>query len=138
MTNMPSATRHNPILFDDFIVGASLGSHQLEYDAALTGHWQRIFGTDPLPQAQAASMAVVLMMRAFLAVVSPRPPGNIHAKQWLQLGSMPVPGDRVTTTLRCRSKEIRRERRYVELEARAENQRGEFLFLGVLTLVWAA
>lgn len=127
-----------PFLFDDFRVDAVLGSHQMVYDDAMVNHWRRIFGSDPMPQAQAASLAVVIMMRAFLVVVSPRPPGNIHAKQLLRFSRLPALGDQITTTIRCRSKDIRRGRRYVELEANACRQGGGFLFQGVLTLVWAA
>lgn len=138
MTTKAAHRRETPFLFDDFSAGALLGSHQMVYDDALVDHWQRIFGSAPMPQAQAASLAVVIMMRAFLAVVSPRPPGNIHAKQLLRFSRLPTPGDQITTTIRCRSKDIRRGRRYVELEANACRQGGGFLFQGVLTLVWAA
>ena len=130
-----------PVLFDDFKAGQPIGSHALEYDDTLVQRWQHIFGAgnDTLGgAAEAASVATILMMRAYLEVVSPRPPGNIHARQVIEFATLPKPGDRLTIHIDCSSKEMKRGRRYVELSARAENEGGVPIFQGVLTLIWAA
>ncbi|NYT84148.1 hypothetical protein [Pollutimonas harenae] len=129
------------ILFDDFIPGESLGSCELEYDEALVQGWQRIFGRNQGRtggKAEAASAAVILMMRAYLAVVSPRPPGNIQARQSIEYASLPQPGQSLLVALDCQSKEMKRGRRYVELLAQGSHSDGSPVFKGVLTLVWAA
>src|SRR3546814_19618767 len=91
-------TNGAPVLFDDFIPGQSLGSCELEYDDALVQGWRRIFGDDefqPGSKAEAASAAVILMMRAYLPVVSPRRPGNIRARQSIAYASLTKVGHRL-------------------------------------------
>ncbi len=133
------------VMFDDFNPGQSLGCCELDYDVALVQGWRRIFGESESEagagsnsQAEAASAAVILMMRAYLDVVSPRPPGNIQAKQSIAFATLPVAGDRLSIAIDCRAKEMKRGRRYVELLARGRNQDGTPVFQGLLTLVWAA
>lgn len=139
---MSQVDKHvSPILFDDFVPARSLGCCELDYDDALAQGWRRIFGGDGPgsgSQAEAASAAVILMMRAYLALVSPRPPGNIQAKQSIVFASLPGAGDRLRIAIDCHAKEIKRDRRYVELLARGHKQDGAPVFQGMLTLIWAA
>lgn len=139
---MSAPTDHKPaILFDDFEPGRLLGSHTLVYDEALAKNWRRIFQDTEgctYSQAEAASIATLLMMRAYLAVVSPRPPGNIHARQSMVFATLPTIGDELDITIECRAKEVKRGRRYVELLALGKASDGPPIFQGVLTLIWAA
>ena len=109
-----------PILFEDFVPGTLLGESVQCYDAQQAQRWQAIFGCQAEDgaggPAEAASMAVISMMRAFLGVVTPRPPGNVHARQQLQMQALPEPGEQVRVTVHCAHKELRRERRYVDLQ----------------------
>src|SRR5690554_3515104 len=92
------------ILFDDFKPGQPIGSHALEYDDMLVQRWQHIFGAGNETSegaAEAASVATILMMRAYLEVVSPRPPGNIHARQVIEFATLPNPGERLTIHIDC-------------------------------------
>jgi len=127
-----------PILYKDFVIGQEMGDCTLTYDETFVQGWQQIFGQTALIRTQAASVSLILMMRAFLTIVSPRPPGNIHARQTLSFSSLPVLGDQLTVSAACLSKTMRKERRYVELGVKALNQRGQPVFAGVLTLIWAA
>lgn len=127
-----------PILYEDFVVGQEVGECVLTYDETFVQGWQQIFGQAASPRAQAASVSLMLMMRAFLTIVSPRPPGNIHARQSLSFSSLPVLGDQLTVSAACLCRTLRKERRYVELSVKALNQRGQPVFAGVLTLIWAA
>ena len=131
-----------PILFEDFQPGALMGECVEVYDAAQARRWQAIFGSQPEDGAGAAvegvCMAVVNMMRAYLSVVVPRPPGNVHAKQKLQMHGVPVPGESMRVTVVCAGKEMRRERRYVELQVSGAGNGGRKLFDGLVTLIWAA
>ena len=83
-------------------------------------------------------MAVVAMMRAYLHVVAPRPPGNVHARQQLQMHALPRLGESMRIAVTCAGKELRRERRYVDLRVRATGEGGRALFEGLLSLIWAA
>lgn len=132
----------DPILFDDFQPGMPMGEYEEVYDAQQAGRWQTIFGSsaqeDANAASEAASMAVVAMMRAFLHVVTPRPPGNVHARQQLQMHALPRLGETMRIAVACAGKEIRRERRYVDLGVRATGDGGRALFDGRISLIWAA
>jgi hypothetical protein len=129
-----------PLLtFDRFEPGAALGSHTESVDAGMLGHWRTLYPWDaPAGDALPAGLATVLLMRAYMQVLSPRPPGNVHARQTLALSALPRPGEPVTTAFTCASKALRRERRYVEVDARATGDGGRPLFAGRMTLIWAA
>lgn len=127
------------LTFDRFIVGKSYGSLTEAPDTALVGHWRRLYPQDDFPPDCAPpAIATVLMMRAYMHLLSPRPPGNIHARQQMTLGAPIRLGDSVSTEIECAGKELRRERRYVTVRARGTNQHGIPCFDGVLTLIWAA
>lgn len=131
-----------PILFEDFQPGALMGEHVELYDAQQARRWQAIFGDQSDSGAngapEGASMAVVNMMRAYLHVVTPRPPGNVHARQQLQMHGIPTPGESMRVAVRCAGKEIRRERRYVELAVSGTGNGGRQLFDARISLIWAA
>lgn len=132
------AARAAPYLFDDFVPGSALGHATCTYDEAMAAGWRRIFGAHQPAGVEAAGVALALMMRGYLSVVAPRPPGNVHASQRLQLSALPRPGEQVCTLVACAGKEIRRERRYVEIDVSATGTGQRPLFAGRLTLVWAA
>jgi hypothetical protein len=128
-----------PILWQDFQPGVALGEITQVCDAALTGAWQGIFGAeDAGTPAQGAGIAVALMMRGYLGVVAPRPPGNVHARQRFTLHALPATGEAVRTTVTCVGKEMKRERRYVDLQVCGTGEGGRAIYQGVLTLIWAA
>ena len=127
------------IVFDDFEPGAILGETAEAFDPGLAESWQRIFGApSPGASAMGAGIAVVLMMRAYLAVVAPRPPGNIHARQRFQLAGMPRPGERIRTVVTCAGKEMKRGRPHVELATEGTGEGGRPIYTGRMTLIWAA
>jgi len=131
-----------PILFDDFQPGVLMGERVEVYDARQAQRWQAIFGDQPEDGADGAaqnvSMAVVNMMRAYLHVVIPRPPGNVHARQQLRVRNVPQCGEAIRVTVFCAHKEIRRERRYVDLKVHGTGGDGRALFDGVISLIWVA
>ena len=131
-----------PITFEDFQPGASLGEAEITVDAAMLASVEAIYGVTvprgngrgrpaPLP------LCTALMMRAYLQVVSARPPGNVHARQWLQLHAPLHAGDCVRTRVGCLSKELKAGRRWVTLEAQGEVA-GRPVYTGRFTLIWAA
>ena len=136
---MSAADTVKPILFEDFVPGALMGERDEIYDATQAARWQSLFGTDADDcAAEAASMAVISMMRGYLNLVTPRPPGNMHARQQLQMRDLPRAGEAVRIAVRCLSKEVRRERKYVELQVMGSGSEGRALFDAQLTLIWAA
>jgi hypothetical protein len=131
-----------PILYDDFVPGAPMGEWTQVYDDEQAKRWQAIFGDAPEKEgngaSEGASMAVIAMMRGYLNVVTPRPPGNVHARQRLQMHGIPRPGESIRLTVRCSGKALRRERKYVELTVLGNGVGDRALFDAVLTLIWAA
>jgi hypothetical protein len=130
------------ITFEDFNPGAVMGESVEVFDEKLAQGWQKIFGDQPADgangAAEGASLAVVMMMRAYLNVVAPRPPGNVHARQRFSLESPPRRGEAIRTVIACVEKAFKRERRYVELQARGTGEEGRPIFTGRMTLIWAA
>ena len=131
-----------PVLFEDFQPGAVMGERVEVYDAQQAQRWQAIFGSQPEDGAngasEGASMAVINMMRAYLNLVTPRPPGNVHARQQLRLRNVPECAESIRVTVQCSHKEMRRERRYVDLQVSGTGTGGRTLFDGVISLIWAA
>lgn len=128
-----------PILFEHFQPGAAMGEIVQTYEPAMAQSWQAIFGADGAGgTAEGASIAVAMMMRGYLGVVTPRPPGNVHARQRFTLHAAPRQDEAIRTVVTCLSKEVKRERRYVELQVSGTGEGGRPVYAGILNLIWAA
>ncbi len=126
------------IFFDAFEPDTVLGSFTETPDHKTLQLWQQLYPMDPAAAGQLPrGMATVLLMRAYMHVVAPRPPGNIHAGQQLEMTALPRLNERVTTQVRCVGKQLRKGRRFVELAAQAHGDGGRPLFSGRLKLIWA-
>ena len=122
----------------DFQPGSALGAHVEPYSPELAAAWRDLFGGAEPGPAEAASVALVLAMRAYLAVVSPRPPGNVQARQRFTLHRLPRAGESVRSEVRCLDKNTQRERRYLELQVQGTGDGASAIYTGVLSLIWAA
>jgi len=132
-----------PLLFADFIPGTTLGESIEVYDELKAQRWKSIFGSESQattqdPSAEEASMAVVNMLRAYLHVVTPRPPGNVHARQQMKIQALPRHGESIHVAVRCANKSIKRDRKHVELTVQGHGAGDRALFEGRLFLIWAA
>src|SRR5690606_41824457 len=77
------------LTYDSFTPGTELGHWEESVDAGLIATWESLFGDNEQDRpARQTGLCVALMMRAFLKVVAPRPPGNIHARQIMTLESL--------------------------------------------------
>ena len=83
-----------------------------------------------------AGMAMVVFMRAYMAILPFRPPGGVHARQRLELRKLPCLGEFLKTQLRCTGKEFKKGRRWVHFVADTWNERGELMFSGELSSIW--
>ncbi|HWS74727.1 MAG TPA: hypothetical protein VN324_06250 [Quisquiliibacterium sp.] len=129
-----------PLLtFERFTPGVSLGEYTEAVDERMLEHWATLYPWDlPSGDSLPAGLATVLLMRAYMQTLAPRPPGNMHARQHLEMAAAPRRGESVTTAFTCAGKELRRERRYVEVDTRSTGEGGRLLFTGRMTLIWAA
>ncbi len=122
-------------VFDRLHAGMTLGWHDDAIDAAALAAWQAIYG-GPGPQDPGqpvpSGFAPVLVMRAYLAVVSPRPPGNIHR---LLPRELPL-----RSTVRCVAREWRGPRRSLrfQVDCHRLDADARLLLTGELDLLWAA
>ena len=127
------------IFFDAFVPDSVLGAFTETPDQKTLQSWRRLYPMDPSAPAQLPrGMATVLLMRAYMHVVAPRPPGTIHAGQQLEMTALPRPNEPVTTEVRCIGKQLRNGRRFVELATQSRGEGGRPLFSGCLKLIWAA
>ena len=133
---MTSAPAGDVWVFDDFHPGARLGDVSIPLDADRMTHWAAIYGKARTTNHVPAGMLVAAMMEAYLTVVRPRPPGNIHANQKLAFGGTAKPGDRLEAEVRCLNKVLRNERRWITLDVRLRNGAQDVL-RGEITTIWA-
>lgn len=128
------------LTFERFQPGAAMGVASETVDEDLLKKWHALYPQDPPCAAGEVpvGIATVLMMRAYIQVLNPRPPGNIHAGQHFTLSSPIECGETVRTEMRCVGKTLRGERRFVEFAVRATGRADRLLFTGSLNLIWAA
>ena len=128
------------LTFDSFEPDALLGSFSDLADDRTVRLWGRLYPWDaavtdqPLP----AGLATVLSMRAYMHIVSPRPPGNIHAGMSIDLIAPVMLNAPVSTEISCLGKELRRGHRFVKLISRSSDQGGRPLFAARMSMIWAA
>lgn len=127
------------ITFDDFVPGNSFGSAAVHLDEALFARWLALFPADAerrpnMPEG----MTAVLVMNAYMELIAPRPPGNVHASQNFRLTRLPRIGDVVRTEVTCDFKEERKGRRWIGLETMSRDETGDTLFTGQMRMIWAA
>ena len=127
------------ITFADFQPGAVLGERTFAFDDAALAQWLKVFpdDRDAAPLMPPAMIAMVIM-RTFTDVLRDRPPGNIHARQTFSVTRLPTLNEHLTTTLSCRDKELKRERRWVTFLFDTTDAAHAPLFRGEMTTVWAA
>ena len=127
------------LTFERFTPGAGLGECTESVGEDILAHWRALYPWDaPVGETLPAGLATVLLMRAYMRTLAPRPPGNLHARQQLSLVAAVRRGEAVTTRFDCTGKELRRERRYVEIATRSTGEGGRLLFTGRMALIWAA
>lgn len=125
--------------FDRLQAGSVLGQCDFEFSEATFGEWWALFPDDAASRpTMPSAMVAMVLMRAFMSIMSDRPPGNIHAGQKFRIVSLPVLGDRLSTQLRCLSKDIRNSRRWVTFGSETSDAAGRPLFFGEMTTLWAA
>jgi hypothetical protein len=131
-----------PILYEDLIANQVLGQHIDVFDKKMSDSWRSIFSLTPSDTensaALRASISLALAMRALLSVVSPRPPGNVHARQKMTNFELLRLNDSICSKVICIHKEIKRERRYVEFEVLGQTTDDRKIYAAHMSLIWAA
>ena len=74
------------ITFDDFRPGANMGHATDVVDEHILDLWKQLYPWDTVAAGELPpGLATVLLMRAYMRILTPRPPGNIHARQRMEL-----------------------------------------------------
>lgn len=127
------------IMFDDFTPGESFGAVPVVIDQDMILQWGALFPDDlKLGAEMPVGLTSAVAMNAYLELVAPRPPGNVHASQAFEMHKLPKFGDTIQTEVLCLSKELHKGRRWVELGTKSCDQAGELMFTGRMKLIWAA
>ena len=127
------------ITYATFCPGQLIGRTEDVVTAQLLDLWRKIYPVDATPAGEVPlAISGAIAMRAYLRVVVPRPPGNIHARHQMQVHDVPRLGECIATEVSCMHKEMRRDRRYVELETRSRGADNRDLFTARMTMIWSA
>jgi len=127
------------MLFADFSAGQVLGTSTDAVTAQQLAEWAELYPWDqPAPGMVPTGLATILLMRSYHKAIPHRPPGNIHSRQQMEVHSPIRVGEQVASTVTCRSAELKRERRKLELDVTGKGQGERIVFSGLITLYWAA
>lgn len=125
------------ITFETFQPDSVMGTVRDRIDDEMLRLCRDIYGPDVSSDAPRPELATICSMRAYLKVVVPRPPGNIHTKERIVIEDLPKPGEEIETSITCVGKEMRGEKRRVVLATRTTGEKGRALFSTEMTMLWA-
>jgi acyl dehydratase len=125
-------------LFADFAEGELLGSYREAIERELLDCWQAAFPDETSGAALSHGLLVAHVMRAYMRIMPERPPGNVHARQRYQFGRGLRHGETLVTEFHCAGRQLKGERRWVNLRSRALDASGECLCRGEMSMLWAA
>jgi hypothetical protein len=125
--------------FGRLAAGHAFGSCPQSVTAEDLRQWHAIYGEALGASTVPGGMISILMMQAYMQLVTPRPPGNIHVAQSYRVSRRPLLGEAFRTSVVCKDKFVRKDRHVVILgqESTAGNP-AVVLFSGEMTIFWAA
>jgi hypothetical protein len=125
------------LVFESFWSGQPLGEARTVFDWKMFDAWCEIFPADrKMAPYLPPGLAVVIMMRAYSRIVSPRPPGNIHASQEFEILSSPQFGDEIITNIKCIGCQIKNEKRWLDFKVENSSQ-SVSTSIGTMKMIWA-
>ncbi len=123
------------LTFDDFQVGHEIGTREMVVTDDARDHLGKAF-PDMGGGDGRVEMTIAMMMRAYISIISPRPPGNIHAGQTLTLGRLLAPGDRFMARARCIAKERKKGQPWITFGLTLTSD-SEMVVEGEMSFLWA-
>ncbi len=124
--------------FERFEAGTLIGSSSQRIGEEITAAWASIY--EPLDGRELPpyGVAQLVTMKAYAEVVTPRPPGNIHAAQRCDLYELPAISNLLTADVYCIDKYVRRKRNMVDFGVDVKDtESGRLLCQSVLKICWA-
>ncbi len=122
------------LYFRDFEIGRSVGRCEIPADAAaLCPGEVGAMRSDTLSRAD----LLALLMRGYCGIVTPRPPGNIHAGQSVRFLGNARFGDVLEMRIACVDKTEKNDRLWLCFEA-GVHRRAAKVLEARMTFIWAA
>jgi hypothetical protein len=126
----------NEILFtyDHYEVDKIYGVKEFVVDEAVVAKWRAVYPQDNEASVMPAGMLSMIVIDAVLTHHAPRPPGGIHGGQTFNVTRMPRIGETLLTEVKCLSKEIKKDRKWVKASTTTTIKgTGEVVLTGVMT-----
>lgn len=101
------------LTFDSFTIGAPIGSERLVLSQDWVDAWYRIYRPGQPADRITAGLLMAVMMRGYMKIVAPRPPGNIQSRHCITFQNDVAIGATVQITLACTAKTLRKDRRWI-------------------------
>ncbi len=125
-----------PWTFERLQAGSTIGRCTDSIGPRDLATWRDIYGASEGPTVP-RGLATVLVMRAYLCIVTPRPPGNIHRALAVRLASGLQEGELLTMTVSCADKQLYKHRRNVVFEVVGRDAADRLRLEGRIDMVWA-
>jgi hypothetical protein len=122
-------------VYDTYEVGKVYGTDEFRVTRACVRDWLAMYPGEADGEVMPPGLVVLIQQQAYKRIVTPRPPGHIQGRQRFQLHLLPVGETVIHTAVACLSKEIRKERRWVEMGFRGLTAAGALVYTGINTVL---
>lgn len=124
--------------YDTFEPGKIYGTDRFVVDQDRMTKWLAMYPGDENGDLMPPGMVSMIQIQAYMNIITPRPPGNVHGSQIFKMHKLPRIGMELQTEVQCLSKEIRKERKWVRTGYTSRGPDGTVLFTGIMTTLQAA
>ena len=100
--------------------------------------WDGIYGFPVSGDRVYLGLAQLVVMRVYTEVVQPRPPGNLHVGQTVEITSAPFLNESMVGEVRCSEKCLKGDRKLVVFQVDVSgHESAAYLFKGKISIFWA-
>jgi hypothetical protein len=121
-------------VYATYEAGAVYGSASFHVTEELIANWLTTYPGDLRGPFAPVGIVVLIQQKAYKDIVTPRPPGHVQGGQQFTLHKLIPVGATVVTQVSCTSKEIRKERKWVDMGFRGTVD-GELAYTGINTIL---
>lgn len=119
--------------YDAFETGKSYGKDRFSLDRPRIEKWLATYPGDDNGELMPPGMTAMVQIQAYMNIITPRPPGNVHGSQRFEVFHLPRIGSTLETEVQCVHKEIRKDRRWVQTRYETRDDGGRIAFIGLMT-----
>jgi hypothetical protein len=122
-------------VYETYEPGKLYGTHQFRITRELIRDWLAIYASDSSTDLMPPGLVILMQQQAYKAIVAPRPPGHVQGRQQFQVHVLPPVDSIIHTQVSCISKEMRKERRWVEMGFRGRTSADVEVYTGINTIL---